>query len=80
MEPAPPIGLSYVATATRKAGHEVHFVDLMVCKNPTAELQKAVQEFQPEVVGFSIRNIDNIISQKVSWHIDEVGGLIATVR
>ena len=80
MEPAPPIGLSYVATATRQAGHEVKFVDLMVSREPLADLKKAIREFQPEVVGFSVRNIDNIIAQRVSWQLHEVGAMIDEVR
>ena len=80
LEPAPPIGLSYVATAARRAGHEVRFVDLMLSRNPDAELQTALREFQPEVVGFSVRNIDNVVAQRVSWHLDEVSAMIATVR
>src|SRR5690348_5475751 len=71
MEPAPPIGLSYVATATRRAGHGVRFVDLMVSRDPRVELSQALLEFRPDVVGFSVRNIDNIIAQRVSWHWNE---------
>ena len=33
-----PIGLSYVATATRRAGHEVRFVDLLTARDPHAAL------------------------------------------
>lgn len=80
MEPAPPIGLSYVATATRDAGHDVRFVDLMMSANPLVELENALERFLPEVVGFSVRNIDNIIAQNVSWHFAEVRDYLATVR
>src|SRR5215469_10178141 len=80
MEPAPPIGLSYVATATRRAGHDVRFVDLMMSRAPREDLQAALRDFQPEVVGFSIRNIDNIIAQNVTWHFAEVRELISSVR
>ncbi len=80
MEPAPPIGLSYVATATRQAGHDVRFVDLMISRDPAREMAEALREFQPEVVGFSIRNIDNVIAQRVSWEIGAVGTLIEIVR
>ena len=80
MEPAPPIGLSYVATATREAGHEVRFLDLMPSREPLADLKNAVLEFQPEVVGFSIRNIDNTIAQRVLRHLNEAVGMIAVVR
>jgi len=80
MEPAPPIGLSYVATAAQRAGHEVRFVDLMISRDPPGELRAALRGFAPEVVGFSVRNIDNIIAQRVSWHLNEVSGLIALAR
>jgi radical SAM superfamily enzyme YgiQ (UPF0313 family) len=80
MVPAPPIGLSYVATATRRAGHHVRFLDLMVSRAPLADLKTALREFLPDVIGFSIRNIDNIIAQKVAWHLTEVRELIALVR
>lgn len=80
LEPAPPIGLSYVASATKRAGHDVRFVDLMISRDPLKELASTIKEFQPEVVGFSLRNIDNVVAQRVSWHLDEIGAMIATVR
>src|ERR1051325_1448788 len=80
LEPAPPIGLSYVATATRKAGHDVRFIDLMFSSDPHSELEQALREFQPEVVGISVRNIDNVVCQRTSWHLGEVVDLISTVR
>lgn len=80
LEPTPPIGLSYVATATRAAGHVVRFVDLMVSRNPHADLRQALREFQPDVVGISVRNIDNVVAQCVAWHLDELDALLATVR
>ena len=80
MEPAPPIGLSYVATAARQAGHDVRFVDLMTSPGPLAELRATIDDFQPEVAGFSIRNIDNVVAQRPAWHLDEVQEMIATVR
>jgi radical SAM superfamily enzyme YgiQ (UPF0313 family) len=80
MEPAPPIGVSYVATATRRAGHDVRFLDLMNSRQPERDLEHALREFQPEVVGLSFRNIDNIIAQRVSWHLNEVHALVELIR
>jgi len=80
LEPAPPIGLSYVATATRRAGHEVRFVDLMMSRAPEAELADALRDFAPDVVGLSVRNIDNIIAQRTTWQLAEVHELLALVR
>src|SRR5581483_9268332 len=79
MEPAPPIGLSYVATAARQAGHEVRFLDLMISRQPLTELRRDLAEFKPEGVGLSVRNIDNVVAQRTSWHLDEVGELGAAV-
>jgi radical SAM superfamily enzyme YgiQ (UPF0313 family) len=80
LEPAPPIGLSYVATAARRAGHEVRFVDLMISRDPESDLRNELKNFRPEVVGFSVRNIDNVVAQRTSWHLDEVSAMIAAVR
>ena len=80
LEPVPPIGLSYIATATRDAGHEVRFLDMMMSRDPDGDLRRTLLEFKPEVVGFSIRNIDNVVPQRLSCHLGEVGAMLATVR
>jgi radical SAM superfamily enzyme YgiQ (UPF0313 family) len=80
LEPTAPIGLSYVATATRAAGHDVRFLDLMVSRDPHGDLRRALAEFEPEVVGISVRNIDNVVAQRVTRHLDELDAVLATVR
>lgn len=62
--PAPPVGLSYVATAAEAAGHEVQLLDLAFAADMLAEMAEAIDRFQPEVVGLSIRNIDNLVQQR----------------
>jgi hypothetical protein len=78
--PAPPIGLSYVAAATQAAGHQVHFLDLMASCRPEAALQQAVHRFQPEVVGFSVRNVDTLVCQRPEPQIDATARLVQLVR
>lgn len=80
LEPTPPIGLSYIATATKRAGHKVRFVDMMMSRNPEADLRRALVEFKPDVAGISVRNIDNVVPQRLSCHLGEVGAMIATIR
>jgi radical SAM superfamily enzyme YgiQ (UPF0313 family) len=56
---AAPIGLCYVATATRQAGHDVRVLDLCFKKDVPTELTNAITGFGPDVIGVSVRNIDN---------------------
>lgn len=78
--PAPPIGMSYVASATRDAGHDVRFLDLNSAKAGLRSLADAAREFRPQVVGFSVRNIDNVVRQRFEGHLTKLAGQIDTVR
>ena len=78
--PAPPIGLSYVATAARKAGHEVRLLDLVHSWNPHRDLLKALRKFEPAAVGISVRQLDNLAPQRLEWHMDELAELVTQVR
>ena len=57
--PDPLVWLAYVAAATRRAGHEVAVGDLCFGKEPLSDLSKQVGLFQPDIVGISLRNVDN---------------------
>lgn len=76
----PPIGLSYVASATRRAGHAVRFVDLLTAHDPQTALHSALHEFQPQVVGISVRNIDNVLHQRLRTHFGELAQFIGLIR
>lgn len=76
----PPIGLSYVASATRRAGHAVRFVDLLTARDPQTALHSALHDFQPQVVGISVRNIDNVIHQRLHTHFGELAQFIGLIR
>src|SRR5512139_1079748 len=78
--PAPPIGLSYVATATRNAGHEVKLLDLAFAKDLLDELTLGIKTFKPDIVGLSIRNIDNIISQRFESPLQDLLKQVAVIR
>ncbi|MFN7986470.1 MAG: radical SAM protein [Thermoanaerobaculia bacterium] len=54
-----PLGLGMVAAAARRAGHEVAFLDALAEADPVDAVQRAVRDFAPDVVGISVRNIDD---------------------
>jgi radical SAM superfamily enzyme YgiQ (UPF0313 family) len=56
---APPIGLCYVASAAELAGHEVRVLDLCFKRHIEQELEQAILGFSPQVIGVSLRNLDN---------------------
>jgi len=78
--PAPPVGLSYVASATRAAGHEVKLLDLAFSQDLLGELAAGIRAFKPEVVGLSIRNIDNVISQSFNSPLKSLQEQVAVIR
>lgn len=55
--PVYPIGVDYVAAALGDR-HDVRTLDL-ACDDAEVTLATTCREFQPDIVGFSIRNIDN---------------------
>lgn len=59
-DPVPPIGAAYVADAARRAGHAVRIAD--ACFDGPAfpvRLAALLDELRPDVVGLSLRNVDN---------------------
>lgn len=54
-----PLGASLVAARLRREGHDVRFLDLMFAGRPAAVAEQAAREFQPDLVCYSIRNVDN---------------------
>ena len=78
--PAPPIGLAYVASATRGAGHDVHVLDLLQSPAPLADVRRAVRDVGPDVVGISVRNIDNVVLQRPTWHLPALDEIVMALR
>src|SRR5512140_1420675 len=53
--PASPSGPVYLAGAVRQAGHEVQIYERLFACNLASDLSAKLTEFQPDVVGTSIR-------------------------
>lgn len=72
--PVYPLGANIVASAVRKAGHEVRLVDLMV--DGENGLSEALVDFKPDYIAFSMRNVDNVNFSQPQSFIFQYKGLI----
>ena len=58
-QPVVPNGVACVASALAQAGHDVRVLDLCFARDPIRAAREAARTFAPDVVGVSVRNIDN---------------------
>jgi radical SAM superfamily enzyme YgiQ (UPF0313 family) len=57
--PVFPLGLAYLTGSLSKRGQEVRGFDLSLYGDHKEGLQKTIAEFCPDVIGISLRNLDN---------------------
>ena len=70
--PILPFGLCCVSAAVKQAGHHVRILDLCFSSDTEKDITAAVNEFDPDVVGLSIRNIDNSAGYNTEFFLDEI--------
>jgi len=75
-----PLGLSSVFLATQDAGHKVKLVDLMAENDYRSSISEAVSSFDPEIIGISVRNIDDQNMEKPRFLLDQVKKVVACCR
>jgi anaerobic magnesium-protoporphyrin IX monomethyl ester cyclase len=78
--PVVPNGLACVASALDAAGHEVRFVDLCFERDPAGAAGRAATESRPDVIGVSVRNIDNSDSIALRHYTPEARSVFASLR
>jgi radical SAM superfamily enzyme YgiQ (UPF0313 family) len=78
--PTLPLGLACVAAATRKAGHEVTYLDLMAQEDVQEVIKEAMAERSPDIVGISVRNIDDQVMDNPAFLLDQVKDVVASCR
>lgn len=77
--PVLPFGACMVAEGVERAGHTVEFLDLMFKTNPFSEIESAVTNFKPDVVGLSIRNIDNTQMMASAYFLEDLEKIIQVI-
>jgi radical SAM superfamily enzyme YgiQ (UPF0313 family) len=59
-DPVAPLGLAYLSTVLKCRGHDLRCLDLCFEDNAEEALEKSLRNFRPEVIGLSLRNVDNV--------------------
>ena len=71
--PVIPFGLCCIATALETNGnHNVCFLDLCFSSNCEAEINNTIRNFVPDVIGISIRNIDDTGGYNIHFLLEDV--------
>jgi radical SAM superfamily enzyme YgiQ (UPF0313 family) len=78
--PVVPNGLACVASALDARGHEVRFLDLCFARDPLRAVERAAIQFDPGIVGVSIRNIDNSDSIALRHYTPEAKSVFEAIR
>jgi radical SAM superfamily enzyme YgiQ (UPF0313 family) len=78
--PVVPLGACIVAEAAERAGHDVHILDLMFEKDPLRAVEAGIARSRPDIIGLSVRNIDNNDMQRPEFFIDDVVSVLGVIR
>ncbi|MBN2302014.1 MAG: cobalamin-dependent protein [Lentisphaerae bacterium] len=78
--PIYPLGLSIIDAVLKREGHEVQLFDFLQNGESMDALRKQTLSFSPELIGMSIRNIDNVNLLNEQRYIDVVKYMIKLIR
>ena len=75
-----PLGMSMVAGSLCNAGHEVRQFDLLHSGLSMDAVAEAIRESRPQIIGISIRNIDNVNLLNEKRYIEVVREVVQRIR
>lgn len=76
-EPVFPLGLSYINAALHRAGHDTLWLDYQVQNRP---LEDIITTYQPDWVGISLRNIDDVSIRNKETYFDGLAQICGTTH
>ena len=78
--PVVPNGLACVASALDRSGHQIRFLDLCFERDPAGAVRRAAEDFNPEIAGVSVRNIDNSDAIALKHYVPEASAVFTALR
>jgi radical SAM superfamily enzyme YgiQ (UPF0313 family) len=79
-DPVFPIGLAYITASLKKNQIPCQVLDLCFVSDYDAALASAVNAFTPDIIGLSIRNIDNVSYPKTVSYLEFYRQIVKTLR
>ena len=76
-DPVFPLGLAYLNSALRRVGHQTLWADGLAGEE---KIENVLARYQPDVVGVSVRNIDDVIIRKRETFFDNLSSLGEMIR
>jgi len=78
--PVFPIGLAYLTPPLQAAGHTLAAIDLCFSASPVADITQKLDDFSPDAVLISLRNLDNVTWPTSRRYIDGLRDIIETCK
>ena len=78
--PVYPLGLSMIAASAEKEGHEVSVFDYLQNNHSAEALADKINTAAPELIGISVRNIDNVNMLHEERYIDQAADIVRCIR
>ena len=78
--PVLPLGLACIAAAADGQGHTVKLLNLMMQTDTQKALYGTIAEFNPEIIGISVRNIDDQNMENPRFLLEAVKDVVTTCR
>ena len=75
-----PIGVAYLAAHIDERRHELQVLDLMFSDDAVSKVRGAVEQFRPDLVGLSIRNLDNQSYLNPVSHLPRIKEIVRQLR
>ncbi len=78
--PVFPLGLAYLVKALKEEDHLIEVLDLCFSMNVPIDLKYAIHKFQPDLIGLSLRNLDNLTYPTSISYLKEVEEVVSICR
>lgn len=78
--PVAPIGLAYVALPLLKNGYSAEILDLCFTQDIDAGIKDAITRVNPDIIGISIRNADNLTYPKSVFYLPDIKAFVDKLK